>query len=291
MLRHLYLNKAGAAFVLVALFFVCIACWCVAERPFGGNNGLMLFVVILFAVMFSWVAATTPLLICDRGYGLLLVYLYKARTIFMRDITAFRYPVNHNNTLCYRIVVGTEEVLDITGKWGRLSELVADWERQNGLPDYQDEPVNTYRPTDVSFEFRPSLRSLFDRRAAFLLVCVISMLAVRLVVPPYGAVTVWIAVAIVALGGLLCKFFTCFAKDGGLLKMTNFVVRKCNHSISLEAVKWVMIVRDDVCVKLKDGHVVKVRHGLSDDDVQQLANALDSIGIPCRYRYVYERWR
>lgn len=108
-MRHLYINKEF--FVLVFIFMLGVGGIFLAKIFVYTNYSLsdsVLFYLIMFGIMGVAIYLNTksPMLIWENEDKFILQYEHKRQTIFKDEITALRYPVKYQKTLCYRIVVG-----------------------------------------------------------------------------------------------------------------------------------------------------------------------------------------
>lgn len=284
-MRRLYINKECFVifFVFLVGLFGLFADKLINIKPSSPEATIVYNCVMIgIIVMALYLNTMAPIFIMERKDRFIIQYEHKRRTILKRDITAFRYPVKHKRSLCYRIVVNDNEALTFFGMWGRLRDTACNWEREHGLPVYQDEPNNNYKSDDCCFSFVPRFSSFFtDRRAVLIFAFAPGM--IRMIRPPFNMVNVILFFMMAAAAYLICMYLTSFHVADGVLKTENAVARRYNHTIPLDSIKWIMIADANLCIKLKDGRAIVVRYKLSKEQLTDFSNAFGSMGIPVIY--------
>lgn len=285
-MKHLYINKEF--FVLLFIFMLGLSGFLIGtctDLEFSSLEVWLVYNAMTIGIMALAVYLNTksPMCIMEYEDRFILQYEHKRLTFLKSDISALRYPVKHQRTLCYRFVIGNRYVLNLFGMWGNLRDTVCEWEREHGLPTYQDEPANNYKDGDYSFAFSSTLSAFMtDRRAIFILMIIPCI--IRMVRPPFGIANVICLILTLCAVYVVNMYLTSFDVEDGVLTIKNTLIKRYNHSIKLSDIKWIMIAEVNMCIKLKDGKAIVVRYKLSKEQLQDFCDTFDSIGIPCIYR-------
>lgn len=268
-------------FVFLMGLFGLLAGFCM-DIEFSSYGALVLYAAMMVGIMVLAIYLNTksPMCIMEYDDRFILLYEHKRVTLYKRDISALRYPVKRERSLCYRFVIDNRKVLDLYGMWGNMRKAASAWEREHGLPTYQDGPINNYKETDCSFSFSPIFSTFItDKRSIFILVMIPAV--VRMVSPPYSMFNVVLFLMVLCAAYVHSLYITHFCVEGGWLKIKNTFIKRSNHTIRLSDIKWIMVAEANMCIKLKDGEAIVVRYKFSQTQLQDFSNAFGSIGIPC----------
>ena len=281
-MKRLYVNKDSLLVCLIFMvgLFGLFADRFISIKPSSPESTIVYNCLMVgLMVMALYLNTLVPIFIVESNDKFIIQYEHKRRIVLKRDITAFRYPVKYKRSLGYRIVVNDNEALIFYGMWGSLRDSACRWEREHGLPVYNDEPNNNYVPGDYSFSFVPQFSSFFmDRRA--ILVFALVPGATRMFRSPFDMVSVILLFMMIAAAYTLSMYLTSFHVENGVLRTENAVARQYNHTIPLDSIKWIMVADANLCIKLKDGTAIVVRYKLSKEQLADFCNAFGSIGIP-----------